>query len=307
MEDINSRPGSRLVSRGSVVVSRLLRAGNSTHVPAQQSCPESSLSLNAGDDSRGVGTSRRASQASVTSEVQAQPRRPSDQTSESPSTTNRLINRLARSTETSDRPPPIATSRSGRNLASIASISDTAFTSSESYADSSPTPSLDGTPTPAPRNVPRDGVFKRPTALTSAIHASRTGGSSIAADNAPQREQAPLRQEQPARNALSRQPSVAPSTTNDGGMSRSRAASVISRTSSRMSEVPDAFDDPNEMRKPPMGETGSRPLAATSGATAPPVHVATAVPEAQADPQEEIPHKSSRECSLLPYLNLARP
>jgi dynactin 1 len=217
------------------------------------------LSQNAGEDTRLTGATRRPSSFSAAPEVPLQPYQQPDQTAEPTSTTNRFVDRLARTNTASGRPVPLATSRSGRNLASIASASDTALTSAESYADSSPTPSLDGTPTPAPRNASKDGVFKKPTALTSAIHANRTGPGSVATDNATQRERAQTR-EQPPRTVLTRPTSTAPSLTNDGPTSRSRAASVISRASSRMSDVPDAFDGPDESRKPPLGGTGKMPL-----------------------------------------------
>lgn len=231
-----------------------------------QSRPESSLSQNAGDETRLTNATRRTSNVSAASEALPQPQRQPDQTAEPLSTTNRFVDRLARTNTASGRPAPLAASRSGRNLASIASASDTALTSAESYADSSPTPSLDGTPTPAPRNASKDGVFKKPTALTSAIHANRTGSSSVVPDNAIQRERAQSR-EQPPRTALARPSSTAPSVTSDGGPSRSRAASVISRASSRMSDVPDAFDGPDETRKPALAGTGKIPMG-TSRRTA---------------------------------------
>lgn len=271
-----------------------------------QSRPESSLSQNTGDDTRVTGAVRRASHASAASEVQPQQPGQSDQTVDPASITSRFANRLARATTAAERPAPLATSRSGRNLASIASVSDTALTSSESYADSSPTPSLDGTPTPAPRNAPKDGVFKEPTALTSALHANRTATGVVAVDNAPQRERAQPRQEQPARHASTRPTSAAPSVTNDREPSRSRAVSVMSRASSRMSDLDDAFGGSNEPPKPTSTETGSMSLNASRGTLDASGRAAVPGAGAMAGPEGANSSTINREFVITPIIEISK-
>lgn len=199
-----------------------------------KSRPQSSLSQTAEPASRipAVKPSPappRLSHAPAASGAPSHSRQYSDLGSSEAGTNNTFLNRLSRTASNADKPPPL-TSVGSRKLSTAATHANIVSPSQELGESSPASSSFDTTPTPAPRNADKDGGFKKPTALTSRIHANQV------LDNQLQQQQ----QQDQSKSSV-RPASATSSHAESKEILQSRPVSTISRSSSRVSNLGGTF------------------------------------------------------------------
>ncbi|KAJ9104313.1 hypothetical protein QFC19_003953 [Naganishia cerealis] len=226
-------------SVGTQSASRVVAGGPNT------SRPQSSLSQRAKPTSKITGvpptSARRMSPAPVVSTALA--RQYADLGTVEAGTNNAFLNRISRTASASDRPPPLAPIVS-RNAGAVTSSSSVLLPSQE-HDDSSTTSSFDETPTPAPRNAGKDGVFKKPTGLTSRIHANSSAASQSIIDNQLQQQQRQLQTNKPSAQPVS----SASVHVEDQEVSRNQPISSLSRSSSRLSNLGGTLNSNQDKRE----------------------------------------------------------
>ncbi|KAJ9123331.1 hypothetical protein QFC22_001530 [Naganishia vaughanmartiniae] len=247
---VTSRPSSRIAAGGPIRLSRF----------RPKSRPQSSLSQTAEPTSRlpAIKPSPappRVSNAPLAAGASLHIRQHSDLDSSEAATNNAFLNRLSRTAGTADRPPPLA-SVGSRNLSTTTSANSVSSPLQELSESSPASSSFDTTPTPAPRNADKDAGFKKPTALTSRIHANQV------IDNQLQQQQ---RQDQST--SLARPASATSTHGESKEVPPSGPVPIISRSSSKASNLGGISTVNQERRELGQQSTGND-LARESKSTA---------------------------------------